>query len=100
MLSRVHDPNMVSLTDLLAVLAGGLGVAMGASPLLQALRSHRRQSAADVSLAFLTVLLCGGIAWLLYGLAIGNVAIIVANSVGVASSGTTLAMTAKRRRDQ
>jgi len=32
---------------------------MGASPLLQALHSHRRESASDVSVAFLIVLICG-----------------------------------------
>jgi uncharacterized protein with PQ loop repeat len=78
------------LTEVLAVLAGGFGVVMGASPLLQALHSHRRESASDVSLAFLAVLMCGGTLWLLYGLALGNIAIIVANIVGVLSSMTTL----------
>ena len=45
---------------MLAVIAGGFGVLMGASPLLQAVRAHRRRSAEDVSLAFLTILWCGG----------------------------------------
>ena len=77
-------------TSLLAVLAAGLGVAMGASPLLQALRAHRRRSAEDVSIAFIAILWCGGLAWLAYGLALGNPALIIANSVGVLSSGTAL----------
>jgi uncharacterized protein with PQ loop repeat len=89
---------MASLTDLLAVLAGSFGVVMGASPLLQAVRSHRRQSASDVSLSFLAILVCGGTAWLLYGIALGNVVLITANGVGVASSGTALIVTARWRR--
>ena len=80
----------MTVTSLLAIFAGGLGVAMGASPLLQALRAHRRRSAGDVSLAFIAILWCGGLAWLAYGLALGNAALIVANTVGVLSSGTAL----------
>jgi len=75
---------------MLAVIAGGFGVLMGASPLLQAVRAHRRRSAEDVSLAFLATLWCGGLAWLAYGLALGNLALVVANAVGVLCSGTAL----------
>jgi len=73
---------------------------MGASPLLQALHSHRRESASDVSLAFLVVLICGATLWLLYGIALGNMAIIIANIVGVASSATTLSVTVRWRRHE
>ena len=74
------------------MVAGGVGVAMGASPLLQAMRAHRRRSAEDVSLPFLAILWCGGLAWLSYGVAIGNPALVVANTVGVVSSGAALAV--------
>jgi uncharacterized protein with PQ loop repeat len=87
-----------SLTDGLAVLAAGLGVAMAASPLLQALHSHRRQSAQDVSVSFLSVLLSGNAAWLLYGSQIDNLVIVIPNAVGVAASGATLVMTVRARR--
>jgi len=80
----------VTTTSLLALLAAGFGVVMGASPLLQARRAHRRRSADDVSLAFIAILWCGGLAWLAYGVALGNTALIVANTVGVISSGTAL----------
>ncbi len=76
--------------SVLAIIAGGFGVLMGASPLLQAVRAHRRRSAEDVSLAFLAILWCGGLAWLAYGLALANPALIVANAVGVVCSGTAL----------
>jgi uncharacterized protein with PQ loop repeat len=82
----------VNAASVLAVVAGGFGVAMGASPLLQAVRAHRRRSAEDVSLAFLAILWCGGLAWLAYGLALGNTALTVANAVGVLCSGTALAV--------
>ena len=88
----------MTLTDLLAVLAGAFGVGMGASPLLQAVRAHRRRSSADVSLPFLAVLLAGGSAWLAYGIALGNIALMVGNTVGVASSSAAIAVTLKWRR--
>ena len=86
------------MTDVLAVIAGCFGVGMGASPLLQALRAHRRRSAEDVSLPFLCVLLAGGLAWLSYGVALGNLPLIVGNGVGVLASGTAIAVTLRWRR--
>lgn len=88
----------MSITDVLAVVAGAFGVGMGASPLLQALRAHRRRSSADVSLPFLAVLLAGGSAWLAYGIALGNIALMVGNTVGVLSSGAAVAVTLRWRR--
>jgi MtN3 and saliva related transmembrane protein len=85
------------VTDVLGVLAGGFGVVMGASPLLQALRTHRRRSGSDVSLTFLIVLCFGGALWLAYGVALGNAALIVANLVGVIASGSTIAVTLRWR---
>ena len=82
----------MSLTDVLAIIAGAFGVGMGAAPLLQAVRAHRRRSADDVSLSFLAVLWLGGAAWLAYGLALTNAALIVGNTVGVCSSTAALAV--------
>lgn len=86
------------MTDVLAVVAGALGVGMGASPLFQALRVHRRRRSDDVSLPFLAVLWVGGVAWLSYGVALGNLALIVANGVGVAASSVALTVVARWRR--
>lgn len=88
----------MTVTSALGVLAGSFGVVMGASPLLQAIRAHRRRSSADVSLTFLLVLLIGGATWLAYGLALGNAALIVANVAGVAASTTAVAVTVYWRR--
>ena len=90
----------MSITDVLAVIAGAFGVGMGASPLLQAVRAHRRQSSADVSLPFLVVLLAGGSAWLAYGIALGNLALMVGNSVGVISSSAAIAVAMRWRNRQ
>jgi MtN3 and saliva related transmembrane protein len=86
-------------TTILAFLAGSFGVAMGASPLLQALRASKRRSSEDISLGFLLVLLAGGSAWLAYGLAIGNPALIIGNSIGVLSSATALLVAWHWRRE-
>lgn len=88
----------MTITDLLGAIAGTFGVAMGASPLLQASRAHRRRSAADVSLGFLLVLLAGGVAWLSYGIALGNLPLIAGNSVGVLASSTAIAVALRWRR--
>lgn len=87
----------MEMTAILAVVAGSFGVPMGASPLLQAFRAHRRRSAADVSLTFLLVLLAGGLAWLLYGLSIQNPALIIGNTVGVVSSLTAFLLSLRWR---
>ncbi|MEI7626079.1 MAG: SemiSWEET family transporter [Actinomycetota bacterium] len=73
----------MTTTSVLAVVAGTLGIAMGAAPLLQASRAHRRRSSADVSMPFLCLLWLGAAAWLAYGVALTNWPMIVANSVGV-----------------
>jgi len=86
------------VTDVLAVFAATLGMAMGASPLLQARRVHRRGRADDVSVPFLLVLWAGGAAWLSYGIALGNLALIVANGVGLLASSVTIAVVLRWRR--
>jgi uncharacterized protein with PQ loop repeat len=67
--------------DALAIVAATWGVAMALSPLLQirAIRSHR--SSKGVSVGYQQVLLVGFILWLSYGIALGNLAIIVPNTV-------------------
>ncbi len=89
----------MTVTSALGVLAGSFGVVMGASPLLQAIRAHRRRSSADVSLTFLLILMIGGMAWLAYGLALGNAALIVANLAGVSASATAVGVTTYWRRN-
>ena len=82
----------MNITATLAVIAGSLGIFMGASPLLQAWRAHQRRSSADVSMPFLGLLWIGGAAWLAYGVALGNIAMMVANTVGVVACTTAIAV--------
>jgi uncharacterized protein with PQ loop repeat len=89
----------MTLTSALGVIAGSFGVVMGASPLLQAIRAHQRRSSEDVSLTFLLILMIGGVAWLAYGLALGNAALIIANLAGVTASTTAVLVTIYWRRN-
>ena len=82
----------MDITASLSVVAGTFGVVMGASPLLQALRAHKRRSSADISMPFLALLWIGGAAWLAYGIALGNIAMMVANTVGVIACSTAIAV--------
>ncbi len=69
--------------DTLAVIAAAWGVLMAASPLLQIRRMLERRSSADLSLAYLAVLMIGFTLWIAYGIAIANLALIVPNSVAL-----------------
>ena len=82
----------MDITASLSVLAGTLGIFMGASPLLQAFRAHQRRSSADISMPFLVLLWIGGAAWLAYGIALGNIAMMIANTVGVIACTTAIAV--------
>ena len=78
------------MTDTLAVLAATWGVLMALSPLLQIRRMLDRRSSEDLSLSYLAVLLVGFGLWTLYGLALGNVALIVPNLVALATGVATV----------
>jgi MtN3 and saliva related transmembrane protein len=71
------------MSDTLAVMAATWGVLMAASPLLQIRRTLERRSSADLSLSYLAVLLVGFILWLAYGSSLGNMALIVPNTVAL-----------------
>lgn len=69
------------MIDYLAAVAATWGVAMALSPMLQirAIRAHR--SSRGISVGYQQVLLVGFILWMSYGIALGNIAIIVPNVV-------------------
>jgi uncharacterized protein with PQ loop repeat len=69
------------MSDWLGAVAAGWGVLMAISPLLQIRRMRERRSSADVSIAYLGVLQIGFTLWMAYGWSLGNLAIIVPNSV-------------------
>jgi len=71
----------VNVTDTLAVLAAGWGVLTAASPVLQIRRMVERRSSADLSLSYFSVLMVGFTVWAAYGISLGNLAIVLPNSV-------------------
>ena len=67
----------------LAAAASGWGVLMGIAPLLQIRRMLRQRSSRDLSLGYVAILLAGFLLWIAYGTAIGNLALVVPNSVSL-----------------
>jgi MtN3 and saliva related transmembrane protein len=88
----------VSPTTVLAVAAASCGIAMGLSPLLQLRRVAIRRSSADVSVAYLGVLLVGFMLWLSYGIALHDAPLIVSNVVALATNVVTIATVLRFRR--
>jgi MtN3 and saliva related transmembrane protein len=86
------------VTDALGVAAAAWGVLMAISPLLQIRRILERRSSADVSIAYLAVLQIGFMLWVGYGLALGNQAIVVPNSVAFLVGVATILIALRFRR--
>jgi len=88
----------VNPTTVLAAAAASCGIAMGLSPLLQLRRVAIRRSSADVSVAYLGVLLVGFMLWLSYGIALHDAPLIVSNVVALATNVVTIAAVLRFRR--
>ncbi len=69
--------------QVLAVLATIAGVLMAIAPILQVRRMLRTRSSNDVSLLYLSMLCGGFIAWLAYGWALANPAMIISNTASL-----------------
>jgi MtN3 and saliva related transmembrane protein len=67
----------------LAVAASAWGVLMGVAPVLQIRRMLREQSSRDLSLGYFAILLVGFLLWVAYGVASGNLALVIPNSVSL-----------------
>ncbi|MGH2827678.1 MAG: SemiSWEET family transporter [Actinomycetota bacterium] len=81
----------------LGVAAASWGVIMGISPVLQIRRIIRRRSSDDVSISYFGVLLTGFFLWLAYGIAIGDLVLIIPNSVAICVAIATI-LVARRYR--
>jgi MtN3 and saliva related transmembrane protein len=81
----------------LALAASSWGVLMGIAPVLQIHRMLREQSSRDLSLGYCAVLLIGFLLWIAYGLTMGNLALVIPNSVALAV-GIVLMLVALRLR--
>lgn len=67
----------------LSVAASSWGVLMGVSPVLQIRRMLRERSSRDVSLGYFVILLSGFLLWVSYGIAAGNLVLVIPNSVAL-----------------
>ncbi len=82
----------MNVTTVLAGTAAACGGALGLAPLLQLRRVAVRRSSADVSVAYLGVLLVGFTLWLSYGVSIANAPLIVSNAVALITNVLTIAI--------
>jgi MtN3 and saliva related transmembrane protein len=85
------------VADALAILAASWGVMMAISPAFQLRRILERRSSADISIAYLAVLQVGFTLWAAYGVSLGNLAIIVPNSVAFLVGAATIAIALRFR---
>ena len=85
------------MTDAIGAVAATWGVLMALSPILQMRRMLERRSSADVSLSYLAVLQVGFTLWIAYGIALGNAAIIVPNSVAFLVGAATVGIAFRYR---
>jgi MtN3 and saliva related transmembrane protein len=86
------------MVEVLPVIAASWGVLMAIAPALQIRRMVQRRSSSDLSLSYLAVLLIGFTLWVAYGVSIGNLALIIPNSVAFAV-GVATVLVALRYRD-
>ncbi|MHB1783335.1 MAG: SemiSWEET family transporter [Acidimicrobiales bacterium] len=75
-----------------AAAAALFGIVMGLAPLFQVARMMRLRSSADVSLAYVAVLVVGFGFFLAYGVALRNLVLVVSYSVSLAVGCVNLAV--------
>jgi MtN3 and saliva related transmembrane protein len=85
------------VSDTLAVIAATTGVVMAAAPVLQIRRMFVTRSSKDVSIAYLGVLVVGFGVWISYGISLGNLALIIPNSVAILVTLATIAIALRFR---
>lgn len=85
------------MTTYLAFGAATWGIAMAMAPLLQIRTILAHRSSRTVSVAYQQVLLVGFLLWLAYGIALGNLALIVPNTVAAVVSAGTIVVSRRFR---
>lgn len=85
------------MSDTLAVIAAMTGVVMAAAPALQIRRMFVTRSSKDLSLAYLRVLLVGFVVWISYGVSLGNLALIIPNTVALVVTLATIVIALRFR---
>lgn len=84
--------------EILAVVATLAGFLMALSPTLQIRRMLHTRSSRDVSLLYLSLLDLGFVAWISYGWALGNWALILSNAASLSCMTVTIVIALAFRR--
>ena len=87
------------VVSLLAASASAWGVLMGLSPVLQIRSMLRQRSSREVSLGYFAILLAGFVLWICYGIAAGNMWLVVPNSIALLVGLTLIAVALRLRRE-
>ena len=83
----------MSTTTLLAIIASSWGIAMAlSSPTLQIRHMVASRSSSGISIPYLGVLVVGFALWLGYSVALGNLALIIPNTIALIVGATTIAV--------
>ncbi len=85
------------MSDFLAVSASFWGILMALAPVLQIRRMRHTGSSADVSIGWLGVLIPGFVLWALYGVSIGNLPIMLTNTVSLTFGVATVVIALRYR---
>ena len=85
------------LANVLGIGAASWGIVMALSPVLQIRRILERRSSDDVSIGYFLVLLFGFTLWIAYGLSIGNLILIIPNTVAVCVTVLTIVIARRFR---
>lgn len=86
------------VVSVLAATASAWGVLMGISPVLQIRRMLRERSSREVSLGYFSILLAGFLLWISYGIAAGNMWLVVPNSIALLVGLSLVAVALRLRR--
>ena len=85
-------------TQFLAIATTIFGSIMGMAYLPQAYRIFKRKSSEDISIILFSTLAIGITLWLLYGLAIDNYPLIIANAVSLFGTWSVIILTLRYRK--
>ena len=86
------------MTTALGVTAATWAMLMALSPLLQVREMRRRRSSDGVSIPYFCVLLVGFALWVAYGLARGDLPLVVPSTLALLIAALTITVAARHRR--
>jgi uncharacterized protein with PQ loop repeat len=89
--------DMMTMAQLLGTAATAYGVLAALAVLLQARQMLARRASCEISGRFFAVYAGGYAIWLLYGLSVGNLPLIIVDTVGLLCGMLTLAITLSLR---